>query len=221
MKRYLFIGLAAILIALIVYSGPLFEKKLIASASISQFFGLISSDLSGLGERIAILEEENQYLRDLLNERYQENKNIKVYSSYPFNSRVEIAIAAGEDNGVRVGDAIVYGGNILVGRVKNVFDKSSIVTTIFDPSWEIQVRIGETEIDALMRGGNELLLTLISAEDHIEDGDLVIVASRNLPYGLEVGFVRSVNNVPGEVFQEAVLEPNLQLKKLRDVTVYR
>lgn len=221
MKRYLFIGFVAILVVLIVYSGPLFEKKLIASASISQFFGLISSDLSGLGERIVILEEENQYLRDLLNERYQENKNIKVYSSYPFNSRVEIAIAAGEDNGVRVGDAIVYGGNILVGRVKNVFDKSSIVTTIFDPSWEIQVRIGETEIDALMRGGNELLLTLISAEAHIEDGDLVIVASRDLPYGLEVGFVRSVDNVPGEVFQEAVLEPNLQLKKLRDVTVYR
>lgn len=221
MKRYLFIGFVAILVVLIVYSGPLFETKLIASASISQFFGLISSDLSGLGERIVILEEENQYLRDLLNERYQENKNIKVYSSYPFNSRVEIAIAAGEDNGVRVGDAIVYGGNILVGRVKNVFDKSSIVTTIFDPSWEIQVRIGETEIDALMRGGNELLLTLISAEDHIEDGDLVIVASRDLPYGLEVGFVKSVDNVPGEVFQEAVLEPNLQLKKLRDVTVYR
>jgi len=221
MKRYLFIGFVAILVVLIVYSGPLFETKLIASASISQFFGLISNDLSGLGERIVILEEENQYLRDLLNERYQENKNIKVYSSYPFNSRVEIAIAAGEDNGVRVGDAIVYGGNILVGRVRNVFDKSSIVTTIFDPSWEIQVRIGETEIDALMRGGNELLLTLISAEDHIEDGDLVIVASRDLPYGLEVGFVKSVDNVPGEVFQEAVLEPNLQLKKLRDVTVYR
>ena len=106
-------------------------------------------------------------------------------------------------------------------QVKRVFGKSSVVTTIFDPSWEIQVRIGETEVDALMRGGNEVLLTLIPAEAHIEDGDIVIVASRDLPYGLEVGFVGSVDNVPGEAFQEAVLEPNLQLKKLRDVTVYR
>lgn len=221
MKRYLFIGLVVILIVPIVYSGPLFEKKLIASASISQFFGLISGDLSNRDERITALKEENLYLRELLNERNQENKSFKVYSSYPFNSRVEIAIAAGEDDGVKLGDAIVYGGNILVGRVKHVFDKSSIVTTIFDPSWEIQVRIGETEVDALMRGGNEVLLTLIQAEDHIEDGDLVIVSSRDLPYGLEVGFVGSVDNVPGEVFQEAVLEPILQLKKLRDVSVYR
>ena len=147
--------------------------------------------------------------------------SIKVYSSYPFNNKGEIAIAAGEDLGLVPGDAIVIGGNILVGRVRSVFKLSSIVTTIFDPSWEVQVRIGESEVDALMQGGNELRLTLIPADEYIEKGDLVVSAGENLPYGLEVGFVGEIVSMSGNVFQEAIIEPGLKIKDLRNVALYR
>lgn len=221
MKKAFFIGLLAILSALIVYSGPLFDKKLAVSGATNRFVSLIVRNSSDLEAQIEFLESENRYLRELLNKNTDSTDSIKVYSSYPFNSKGEIAIAAGENLGLVPGDTVVIGGNVLVGRVRSVFKSSSIVTTIFDPSWEVQVRIGESEVDALMQGGNELRLTLIPVDEYVEKGDLVVSAGRSLPYGLEVGFVGETVSMPDGVFKEAIIEPSLRIKNLRDVTLYR
>jgi len=221
MKKVFFVGLLVVLSALIIYSGPLFDKKLAVSSATNRLVSLIVRGSGGLQTRIESLEDENRYLRELLGKNTDGTDSIKVYSSYPFNSKGEIAIAAGENLGLVPGDTIVIGGNILVGRVRSVFKSSSIVTTIFDPSWEVQVRIGESEVNALMQGGNELRLTLIPSDGYIEEGDLVVSAGERLPYGLEVGFVGRTSSMPGDVFQEAIIEPSLQIKNLRDVTLYR
>lgn len=221
MKKSFFTGLIVVISALIIYSGPLFDKKLATSAATNRFVSIITRDSKNLEERIELLENENRYLRELLNRGVSDTDSIKVYSSYPFNSKGEIAIAAGEDLGLVPGDAIVVGGNILVGRVRSVFKSSSIVTTIFDPSWEVQVRIGEKEVDALMQGGNELKLTLIPVSEYIEKGNLVVSAGESLPYGLEIGFVGDTTNASGDVFKEAVIEPSLKIKNLRNVALYR
>lgn len=221
MKKFSLVGLLVILSALIIYSGPLFDKKLAISGTTNRFISSILGSSGNLEARIKSLESENRYLRELLGKNTANTDSIKVYSSYPFNSKGEIAIAAGEDLGLVPGDAIVVGGNILVGRVRSVFKSSSIVTTIFDPSWEIQARIGESEVDALMQGGNELRLILIPNDGYIEEGDLIISAGESLPYGLEIGFVGETVSMPGDVFNEAIIEPSLQIKKLRDVALYR
>lgn len=221
MKKFSLIGLLVILSALIIYSGPLFDKKLAISGTTNRFISSILGGSGNLEARIKSLESENRYLRELLGKNTANTDSIKVYSSYPFNSKGEIAIAAGEDLGLVPGDAIVVGGNILVGRVRSVFKSSSIVTTIFDPSWEVQARIGESEVDALMQGGNELRLILIPNDGYIEEGDLIISAGESLPYGLEIGFVGETVSMPGDVFNEAIIEPSLQIKKLRDVALYR
>jgi len=222
MKKVFFVGLLVILSALIVYSGPFFDKKLAISGTTNRFVSLIVGNSEDLKAQIESLEGENRYLKELLGENTDGDiDSIKVYSSYPFNSKGEIAIAAGENLGLVVGDTIIAGGNILVGRVRSVFKSSSIVTTIFDPSWEVQVRIGESEVDALMQGGNELRLTLIPSDGFIESGDLVVSAGENLPYGIEIGFVGTTLSAPGDVFQEATIEPSLQIKNLRDVALYR
>ena len=222
MKKFLIIAGLLALTGLVLRSNSLFDQKLSVSASInsvlSSFLGSSEKDLR---ERIDVLEKENKYLKGELGGNPPDLNNIKVYSSYPLNGRGEIIIAAGSKDGVSNGDAVVYRENILVGRVRSVFDKSSIVTTIFDPSWEIPVRIGTPEIDALMQGGNELKLTLIPSEDYVQEGDAVVSAGDIVPYGLEVGFVKTVNRVPGESFQSAVLEPGFKIKNLRDVSVYR
>ena len=83
------------------------------------------------------------------------------------------------------------------------------------------VRIGTSEADALLKGGNELKIFLIPQDATIEEGDTVISADRNLPYGLELGYISKIENTEGDVFKEAVLEPALKLRNLRDVTIYR
>lgn len=221
MKKSFVVLATLVLVALIVYGGPIFDMKLVISGATNRLFDSILNNSGILEERIKSLEKENRYLRELIGKNSIEGDYIKVYSSYPFNSKGEIAIAAGQNRGIKPGDAIVINGNILVGQVRSVFESSSVVTTIFDPSWEVQVRIGSQEVDALMRGGNELKLTLIPNNEYIEEGDIIVVAGQRLPYGLEIGFVGNVETLPGEVFQEAIVEPSVQLNKLRDVAIYR
>lgn len=222
MRRYASVAILVLLGLLVIKSEFVFDTNLRTSAFIGDLFDADPGEKEDLIARIEELEKENASLREeLLEQSVNPVDKIKVYSSYPFNSRSEIAIAAGEDMGIEEGDVVVYAGDILVGRVRSVFDTSSVVTTIFDPSWEMAVRVGSAEVDALMRGGNELTLSLIPQSAFVERGDSVISADRNFSYGLDLGTIGEVKNTEGDVFQEAVLESSLNLKNLKDVTVYR
>lgn len=211
--------LLAALGALLLYHGPLFDIKQRSASWIREFPERISGD-AVLKKRIEQLEAENAFLRNKLGEP-QTLTAIKVYSSYPFTTRGELAIAAGERDGVAVGDAVVVSGNILVGRVRKVFSSSAIVTTIFDPSWEIAVRVGEKQIDALFKGGNEPTLTLVPKDDPLNVGERIITAGVGIPYGLEIGSIADVRESRDGVFKEAVVEPSFQINEIRDVAVYR
>lgn len=219
MKKFAAAGAILLLTGMFIYTKPIFNLKLSASS----FFGsIVSFGSSNFEERIKELERENAFLKEeLKNTSDIEIESIKVYSSYPFNSRSEIAIAAGGSEGIQIGDIATFGGDALVGRVTRVSQSSSIVTTIFDPTQEIAVRIGDREIDALLHGGNELNLTLIPFEEEVQAGDVVRVASEGFPYGLEVGTVREVKEGEEGVFKEAVLSPSFSLKKLRDVILIK
>ena len=222
MRKYVSIGVIVLLSALIVRNGSFFDVKLRTSSLLGAVLGIDFENPKELRQRIETLEKENERLKAELLEKSNETiSSIKVYSSYPFNSRSEIAIAGGAEDSISQGDTVVYSGTVLVGRVKSVFESSSIVTTIFDPSWEMAVRIGTSEADALLKGGNELKIFLIPQDATIEEGDTVISADRNLPYGLELGYISKIENTEGDVFKEAVLEPALKLRNLRDVTIYR
>jgi rod shape-determining protein MreC len=219
--RKLSLAAFLIVVALVAVLGePLFQAKLRLAA----WLNWLPAELSGtaaLRQEITALKNENAALRVKLLEQQIETKPlIKVYSSYPFNSRGEIIIAAGEDQGLKSGDLAVINGNLLVGKVTKVFKSSSVVSTIFDPSWKMPVRIGQGEVDALMEGGNELTLTLIPKEASINEGELVITAGKDFPYGLGVGTIKNIRESTGGVFREATLEPLFQLKELRNVAIY-
>src|SRR5689334_2713591 len=51
-----------------------------------------------------------------------------VYSRYPFNLKNEILIAAGGNDGVKVGDVALFQGSLL-GSVEKVFSDSALVQT--------------------------------------------------------------------------------------------
>ena len=58
-------------------------------------------------------------------------------------------------------------------------------------------------------------------EAEIHDGELVISASQDLPYGLGVGVIKNIRTASGNAFKEATLEPNFQLNSLKNVSIYR
>lgn len=214
------LGILLLLLVLLFFSNRFFNSKLSLISLLNRLPQNITETQDSV--RIAELEKENKSLSfQLLNQKIKKTNTVKVYSFYPFSNRGEIAIAAGRTNGIELGDLITYGDNILIGKITKVFESVSIVTTIFDPSWRSAVRIGEGEVDALLQGGNEITLTLIPIEAAVHDGELVITASQDLPYGLGVGIIKNVRTAPGNAFKEATLEPGFQFKELKDVSIYR
>lgn len=215
MRKVIF-GVLVILLFTILISDRFFASKL---GFVSFLNRLTPAEESA---RMAELEKENQNLKlQLLNQKTRKVHTFKVYSAYPFSNRGEISIAAGSRDGIKTGDVVTYGEGILVGKVIKVSESISIVKTIFDPSWRSTVRIGEAEIDALFEGGNEPSVTLVPPEAEIKDGELVITASDDLPYGLGMGTLTNIRTAPGNAYKEATLEPSFQLKNLKDVSIYR
>jgi len=151
-----------------------------------------------------------------------------VYSRYPFNFKNHLTIAAGSDQRVSLGDLVVVpvvrngeAGTkpILIGRVIQVFPASALVQTVFDVGFQTAVRIGDRGVDALLTGGPEPRLTLISKTATVTSGDVVTAAASDMPYGLPIALVDQVAVAQNQVFQEASLAFGYDLNDLKIVTV--
>ncbi len=146
-------------------------------------------------------------------------RTAKVFSTYPFNMKNQITVDAGELEGVRVGMVVTVGKSILLGRVKEVLPRVSIVQTIFDSQFEIPVRIGVEEVDSLFEGGGEPKVVLIDKAKRVEVGDVVLSADSSFPYGLKMGEVSEIRGGAAGIFKEAVVKTPFILGEIREVNL--
>jgi cell shape-determining protein MreC len=165
-----------------------------------------------LQQRNAQLEAELISLRLGANPVAGASKSAKVYSQYPFSNRSEILISLGRRDGIEPGMAVAIGRSALIGRVREVYKTTSSVQTIFDPSFQIPVRVGDQETDALFSGGLTPELTLIDGK--ISPDDPIVSSFSGLPYGLVLGRVGTATSQ-----NESFVKPAFSLKGLRDVLV--
>ena len=218
-RRYPIFVILMVLGTFVLAGSSVFDLKLAFNRGAAN---AIDSFAAGgdLQAKLELLEKENADLRaQLFRQDLLPIGSAVVYSSYPFNSKSELIINQGSTSGIAVGDTVLSGTSILVGRVKSVTEDKSVVTTVFDPSFETAVRIGPSGVDALLRGGNELMLDLISAEAEVEVGQSIVTAGSDLPYGLHIGVVREVKENSGSVFKKALVEPGFEVKALRNVNI--
>lgn len=142
-----------------------------------------------------------------------------TYSTYPFNAKQTLTISAGAAQGILPRMPVLSADEIFVGRVVEVFQDAAAVETVFDPGFEMPVRIGKEGIDAIMRGGTAPFLDLIPKGAHVSDGDSVFTSGTVAPFGTPLGTVGSVRNQDYEAFQSAALELPYALNDLREVLV--
>lgn len=209
MKRYILIILIIVITAA-AYFADFFIKK-----------------GDEVNENILLKQENQQLLAQvqrsvLFGKNSGENGNLfvaKVFSSYPFNIKNTITVSGGKNDGIKENMAATLGQNIFVGRVSKVFDDYSIVQTVFDPSWQMSVRMGAGEVDGLFQGGNEPRVTLIEKNKPLEAGDIVYSASKDFPYGLKIGEVSEIKEDSAGVFKEAILKMPFNVNELREINI--
>ncbi len=200
MRRLLLIFAAGIIFTLLLLRGDIIIS---AKRALQYAF-------SDTQEReIAMLKDENIALRTecMLREsegRFSETGILRAhaFSTYPYNTKNQITIAAGESSGISIDDLIMQNG-VFIGQIISTDDTFSVARTVFDPIWEFPVRIGEEYTDALFRGGARPRLTLIPRGAPIVSDALIITSFTGIPYGMPVGTVGDIDESFSEPFFEA------------------
>lgn len=173
------------------------------------------------------LQDENVELKKQLG-YFEKNKNdfvtARVAGKEITSIEQTIVIDRGSNSLIKIGYPVVVGNGILVGKTVKVEPDFSVVRLINDN----QSRVAATVLNAdrslgVVEGGFgiSLQMNLIPRDEIVQIADYVITSGleTNMPKGLVLGSVASIENEAYKPFQKAILTPGTDLDKLILVSV--
>jgi len=130
-----------------------------------------------------------------------------------------IVLSRGQKDGVKVGDPVVVNNGILVGKIFRVESDISIARLINDHQSKIASTVlNQNKSIGLVEGGYgiSVRMNFIPQNETIAPGDVVITSGleNQIPRGLIIGTVQTVEKEAYEPFQKAVLTPGVELDKI-------
>ena len=174
------------------------------------------------------LELENEDLRQMLGLRARaplgSMLSVNVIARDPLSVVQAVTVDRGGDDGVTVNAPVITWRGV-VGRVVDVHPKSSEVLLETDVNSAISVRIqaADSRATGVIRGTGDgrLVMQYVPANDLLRTGDLAITSGigGTFPPGLVIGQIVQVRQKDVEVFQEALVEPAVDMRNLERLYV--
>lgn len=193
---------------------------------------LAARENKALKEQLANLLSENASLRKKLaetesllsQEQYLDPKIYNLIPARPVGLSRYLRIDKGEDDGVKVGQVVVFKDNF-IGKVVEISAQAANVRLLSDP--DSKVAAFSQGLEGKARGvltgqfGTDFLFDKILHEEQIKAGDLVYSEGTEgyLPRGLILGRVKEVMERENEIFKQAKVEPVFNLRDLELVFV--
>ncbi len=136
-----------------------------------------------------------------------------------------IFIDVGSLQGMESGMAVVAAPGVMVGVIDEVYPQSSRVRLLSHPESAIPGRIAGQNTRGIVRGEYALgmMLGMISQADTVKNGDSVVTddLERNIPSGLLIGTIQSLQPSADHLFLESTVMSPIQTDSLRFVSVLR
>ena len=175
------------------------------------------------------LSSENDSLKKemgFLNQRALKGIPASILSRTVSNQTSTFNVDVGKEQNVIVGSAVIASDGMFVGKITEVDDTQSIVTTSTANDMATGVTLlNETRTIGIAEGatGNLIDLKFVPSDEVIHVNDLVVTSGleSNIPPGLVVGVVNSVKPDPETPFQNAVLQPLLDVRTVDHVIILR
>lgn len=160
------------------------------------------------------LERENALLREQLNVRRENQRRLALVKIINFTrngAASAILVNKGTEDGIKKSMAVISGGNVLAGVVKEVFDNSARVILLDDPRSLVSIRVlGKNTIGGakgIAGKTGQVFLNLITSQENVAVGDSVITSGfDDLPEGLLVGRVSRAELSGGSLFKSVEVE---------------
>jgi rod shape-determining protein MreC len=182
----------------------------------------LQQEIIGLQEEIAeaaILAALLDYARSRPEIRYLAAEVIGKDTS-PFIRSVWIG--RGSDAGIQHGMPVITERG-LVGRIVEVTATSSRVQLISDPDMTVNVLLQQSRAEGVLspQRGGELRIDLIDQEASVSAGEIAITSGLGgqYPPDIPVGEVISVRKRDFELFQQAVIQPTVDINSLEIILV--
>lgn len=130
----------------------------------------------------------------------------------------------GEDQRITAGQPVVTGEGILVGTILETSPGRSIVRLVTDPQSTIAVEVENQERSpgfVVGQHGLTLRMRLIPQLEKVEKHQAVVTSAINekIPANLALGTITDIHFATGDLFQEASVEPLVNLDRLSVVTI--
>jgi len=134
-----------------------------------------------------------------------------------------VIITVGSQHGVAVGMPVVTGGAAMIGRIARTSPNLSYVQLINDPASLVVAMLQQSRVMGVVEGTEEgrLLMTNILPDEEVAEGETIITSSIGgmLPRGLILGQVESVTYLESDLFQQAVIRPAVDFRRVETVLV--
>lgn len=171
------------------------------------------------------LKNQNELYKEFL-ELKEENKDFEfaeasvigrdsadVYKSFTINK--------GLVNGVKAGDAVLY-GKYLVGKVDKAYVDYSVVQTIIDPDFNVSAYEIVTNEMSYVTGTNNLAkdekckMANLNSSTDIAYGSIICTAgiSGSIPKGLIIGTVDEISDETTNISSYAVISPGVEIGEI-------
>lgn len=168
------------------------------------------------------LEQENQTLREALDIGLQEEFKLSFAKIVGKDSSQDfILIDKGSVDGITKDMPVITGEKVLIGRIHEVYSNSSKVMLISNKESVFDAKVLSQSTGVIKGDGSLLFFDLILKDEAINEDDVVITSSISgiFPGGLLVGKVKNINNSNVGSFQQAEVEPYLNLSLIEDIFI--
>jgi len=221
MKQWI-LGIGIIVCGIIIATGWIFFSFPVGNFFSERIFGATSllKENAALLEQVTTLKNEIDLLK--AGQHIVSDTSVivaNVFSVYPFNTKNRIFINKGVRDGVKISSSVAGTEGVFIGIITQVSDTYSEVETIFDPSFSLPVRIGQSGVDGLLQGGATPRIVYIDKTKTLHIGDAISAASKEVPYGIAIGTVNEINEESGGTFFDVTINTPYVIRDLRTVEV--
>lgn len=179
--------------------------------------------------KLAALEEENALLRQQANVSPQSGFELigaQVVTRVMEPDRSAIVLDRGRQDEVEVGQAVLAGDGVIIGKIVSLTERTATVQLVTDPRSRFAATLsGEARLLGVVegRGNGAARMTYIPASQPIKKDQIVVTSGteEKIPPHLPLGLVNAVEGKNTDPFVSAVLEPLLPLDRLRLVSILR
>lgn len=174
-----------------------------------------------------ILEDENKILKQIIGFKEKTHYTpliARVIGKNTENMEQTILINMGIKDGVKIGQPVVAGDGIIIGKIVKSELEFSIVRLLNDSKSKIAATVlnGEHSLGVVEGGyGLSIKMNFIPRNEIVLIGELIVTSGLedNIPKGLLIGSITAIENETYRPFQAAILVPGTELSKLSLVAI--